>query len=96
MNVTRPSAGRTPRVSGLAASCSSAPQRSASPRVMLVGERLGQQRRHRSRRSLAEQPSRSVLGAAVPAPARLRLGASSPSRELVSAIVRASTSSVCP
>ena len=33
MNVTRPSTGRTLRVSGLAASCSSAPQRRASPRV---------------------------------------------------------------
>ncbi len=33
MKVTRPSAARVSRVSGLAASCSSAPQRSASPRV---------------------------------------------------------------
>ena len=56
-SVTRPS-GSTPRVCGLAASCSSAPKRSAVAAGELVGERLGEQRARRRARA-ARRATRS-------------------------------------
>ena len=80
MKVTRPS-GRTPRVAGLATSCSSAPKRSACAARQLVGERLVEHRRDPRRRARrTPRPGRPRARSAGSAPrscARRRRGGGS-------------------